>query len=103
MPKLKPPPALPPGEATAIRKIADRAVTMAASMGARLEHSDVAIALTACHLNGCRLALGWLEAAEDLHFAHDVFGILEHMDRESGTLRHHFTPRAASVARRGVA
>ena len=39
------------------------------------------------------LRLGDLLAADDFHFAHDVFGIMRHIDRRTGRLDDHFVPR----------
>ncbi len=49
--------------------------------------------IVACHLNGCRLDLARLAAADDFNFWHDVYGIRAHMDRRTGTLTDHFLPR----------
>lgn len=51
--------------------------------------------ITACHLNDCRLDLGKLYAMDDASFAHDVFGIMQHIDRETGGIRGNFVPRCA--------
>uniref|UniRef100_A0A6M3JLK6 DUF6874 domain-containing protein n=1 Tax=viral metagenome TaxID=1070528 RepID=A0A6M3JLK6_9ZZZZ len=57
---------------------------------------DIAMDLTACHLNGCPLDLQRLLAAEDFDFSHDVVGIRNHIDRRTGTLRDCFVPRMAA-------
>ena len=51
--------------------------------------------ITACHANGCPLDLARLLAAEDFNFAHDVYGIMAHIDRSTGKLRDCFLPRFA--------
>jgi hypothetical protein len=51
--------------------------------------------ITACHLNGCKLDLAKLLAADDFNFAHDVLGIRRHIDRETGQLMNCFRPRFA--------
>lgn len=56
---------------------------------------DTAMCITACHLNGCRLDLAKLLEADEFNFLHDVGGIVRHIDRETGKLRHHFLPRCA--------
>lgn len=83
-------------EHSTIRAIADRASAMA------LQHerpeypaTDAAMDITAVHANGCPLLLDDLLAAEPLHFAHDVFGIRNHLNRETGKLEDHFSPRFA--------
>lgn len=51
--------------------------------------------ITAAHLNACRLDLQRLLDASDFDFAHDVFGITRHINRETAQLGAHFVPRAA--------
>jgi hypothetical protein len=41
------------------------------------------------------LDLELLLAADDVNFAHDVFGIMRHIDRNSGAMRDCFVPRFA--------
>lgn len=79
-----------------IQAIADRASAMALQHGGpEYPTSDCAMDITATHANGCKLRLEELLAAEPIHFAHDVFGIRNHLDRETGQLRDGFTPRHA--------
>lgn len=54
--------------------------------------------LAACHAAICRLRLDELRQARVDHFAHDVFGIRDHLDRTAGRLRDGFTPRYAAPA-----
>lgn len=56
--------------------------------------------ITACHCNGNRLRLEELLKAEDHHFTHDVYGIYNNIDRTTGTLKNHFTPRYSSKIER---
>lgn len=79
-----------------IQAIADRATAMA------LQHKrpayptpDAAMDITATHANGCKLRLDALLAAEPFDFAHDVFGIRNHLNRLTGQLEDGFTPRFA--------
>ena len=51
--------------------------------------------ITACHLNGCALDLKRLLKADNFNFAHDVYGIQRHIDRETGKLIDCFLPRFA--------
>ena len=48
--------------------------------------------LAACH-NSSPLDLPALLAASDGNFIHDVFGIMRHLDRKTGTLQDCFLPR----------
>lgn len=51
--------------------------------------------ITACNANGCPLDFdSWL-VSKDFDFVHDVVGIREHIDRETGTLPDYFRPRFA--------
>lgn len=51
--------------------------------------------LNATHSNGMPLDLERLEAFPDFDFAHDVFGIANHIDRDTGKLTRCFVPRCA--------
>jgi hypothetical protein len=79
-----------------IRRIVTRAIFIAQRYGVEISaRRDLQMDLEAVHGNGCALRLEALLAADDENFAHDVFGIREHLDRETGELRHHFWPRFA--------
>jgi len=52
--------------------------------------------IIATHVSGCRLKLKKLLGAESSDFLHDVVGIINHLDRESGKLTNCFLPRYAS-------
>jgi hypothetical protein len=52
--------------------------------------------LTACHANGCPLALADLLAAKSADLLHDVCGISRHIDRDTGKLGACFSPRYAA-------
>ena len=55
-------------------------------------HMDI----TAAHVNGCPLRLAeWLEA-DDFNFAHDIAGIVRHIDRDTGKIGGLFLPRFAA-------
>lgn len=55
----------------------------------------LAMEITACHLNGCKLDLQALSQADDFNLQHDVFGIRRHLDRDTGKLKDCFLPRFA--------
>jgi len=84
-------------ESRQIALIADRAVELAAAQGVQCAKLYIVMDITACHANGCRLDLGRLLAADDFNLAHDVFGIRHHLDRATGKLTDHFSPRFASA------
>ncbi|MHB0965308.1 MAG: DUF6874 family protein [Bellilinea sp.] len=56
-------------------------------------YQDIEMDITACHLNGCPLKLEALLHADDFNFVHDVQGIHQHLDRETGELKDCFLPR----------
>lgn len=57
---------------------------------------NLRMSIAACHLNGCPLRLQELATADDFNFAHDVVGIDQHIDHETGKLQYHFRPRFAA-------
>lgn len=78
-------------EMATITKIVSRARKMGIP-GTTMElHMDI----RATHSNGCHLRLADLLAADDFNFAHDVAGIVRHIDRETGKLGGCFVPRFA--------
>lgn len=82
-------------DARTIMEIAQRARAMAAADGQEYTVFDADMDIRACHLNGCRLNLGKLLAADDFNFAHDVYGIRRHLNRETGRMENCFFPRSA--------
>jgi hypothetical protein len=77
-----------------------RIIHQIARRGARIlgystpnKFEEIERAVTLCHLNGCALRLGDLRDADDRDFAHDVAGIMRHLNRETGQLEECFTPR----------
>ena len=57
-----------------------------------IDRLSLAMDLEACH-SQCALDFAGLLAAKDCDFAHDIFGIVRHLDREDGALRDCFVPR----------
>lgn len=51
--------------------------------------------IIACHANGCQLDLKKLLTFEDADFFHDINGISEHINRNTGKLENFFLPRCA--------
>lgn len=76
--------------------LAERAVKIASRCGDTYPKIDIIMDLTACHANGTLLDLAGLLEADDFNFAHDVWGIGDHIDRVSGKLTRCFVPRYAS-------
>jgi hypothetical protein len=74
--------------------IAQRASALARRVGQEVSVRDVMMDVTACHANGNPLRLReLLVEADDQNFAHDVWGIAQHLDRDTGGLRDCFKPR----------
>jgi hypothetical protein len=86
-----------PLETAAILEIVARMQSLTKAVGApmRCSRLELAMDLTACHANGCPLDLGALLQAPDADFAHDVWGIRRHLDRDTGQLGDGFYPRYA--------
>lgn len=88
-----------PRDSAVARKIADRALAVAAKFDPdtprhqRRSHSDFWMDIVAVHTNGNPLRLEDMLAADDFNFAHDVFGIERHLDRDTGELTGFFSPR----------
>ena len=80
-------------DALLIGKIAARAFTNQVGDTPTLEFI---MDITAAHLNGCPLDLAKLLDFPDFDFAHDVFGIGGHLNRETGKLENCFLPRCAT-------
>lgn len=78
-----------------ILAIAERAQRMAVRCNVDYDFATAVMDIDACISNGCPLRLEELALAEDGDFAHDVFGIRRHIDRDTGTLRDCFLPRYA--------
>lgn len=82
-----------PAERAIIRKIAQRARALWLDHGIDRSLLDIDMDITATHCNGNPLRLADLRAADDFNFMHDVGGIARHLDRETGFLMDHFSPR----------
>lgn len=78
-----------------IEKVARRALLLdRKSNGKRAACGmDWRMDITATHANGNPLRLSDLLDADDFNFAHDVFGISRHLDRDTGKLTGFFRPR----------
>jgi hypothetical protein len=80
-------------DAALIDKITARAVQIGRKHGQRVRALDTRMDITATHANGNPLRLADLLAADDFNLAHDVFGIARHLNRATGQLENHFSPR----------
>lgn len=77
-------------------QIADRAVALAKKAGFKYAKLDALMDVKACHLNGNPLDLQKLLGADDFNFAHDVFGIRQNLNRDTGELENCFSPRCSA-------
>lgn len=86
-----------------ISEIADRIMVLSEKTGVQYSRMTALMDLAACH-NSTPLRLRDLLNADDSNFAHDVWGIRRHMDRETGELGGCFLPRFArtDIDRKGV-
>lgn len=73
----------------------DEAVMRVRDRNPGLDTVATAVDLTACHANGCRLDFAKLAEGDDFGLFHDVYGIVNHLDRATGKLGGEFQPRCA--------
>lgn len=74
-------------------RLAHEIALRAHRLNANYDGRDAEMDVLAAHLNGCPLELRSLLAAPDVDFAHDIFGIRDHLDRSTGKLQDCFDPR----------
>lgn len=79
-----------------ILKIVDRIMARDKTNYLGLERCSVSMDITAAHANGCPMDLARWLGAVNFEFDHDAFGIMEHLDRETGELTDCFLPRYAA-------
>lgn len=79
-------------EAEAVKAIIARAAAMEKAAHRRLDRLSLNMDLSAAHA-AVGLDLARLAAFPDFDFAHDVYGIMRHMDRTTGKLGGYFLPR----------
>ena len=91
---------VPTNDLVIIEEIVDRALAMYRQHKNKYDkpydRMDCHMDITVCHANGCPLRLRELLEADDSNFAHDVFGIRRHLNRETGQLEDCFLPRFAA-------
>ncbi len=78
-------------------KIAQRAHRASLEAGRDIQLLHFFMDICVCHALGCPLKLEGLLAADNFNFAHDVFGIYKHLNRETGQLTGGFLPRYADL------
>ena len=80
------------GEQRTVCKIVDRAYELLRGTAMHCTRLDLRMDLSAVHAR-CPLRLGDLLEADAADFAHDITGIVRHLDRKSGKLGGCFLPR----------
>lgn len=78
-----------------ITEIAQRAMGLGARENDPFTKMDITMDINAVHSNGCPLRLEALRDADAFNFSHDILGIRRHLNRDTGKLENHFTPRFA--------
>lgn len=81
-------------DAVLLAQIVDRAIMLAREAHVSPGRINLLIGLMMAHRH-TPLALDLLLHAGDVDFAHDVFGIMRHLDPKTGALRDCFVPRTA--------
>lgn len=76
-----------------IRKIIERAWNIEWLRQSYAQKLDMHMDLSAVHANGNPLRLEALLEADDFNFAHDMSGICNCLDRDTGKLTRGFSPR----------
>ena len=61
----------------------------------KVDFMSLQMDIVATHISGCKLRLQELLEAELSDFAHDICGIIHHIDRGNGKLKNCFVPRYA--------
>lgn len=84
-----------PEEMVLCIQIAERATAMAAERDVDYPLHAAFTDIQLAHCNGCAVDLKALHAARNGDFAHDVFGIRQHIDRQTGLIKGPFLPRYA--------
>lgn len=79
-------------EGETVLRIVDRAVKMAKKTGGRIDELSLHMDIAATHASN-PLRLDDLEKADDFNFVHDIYGIMRHLDRNTGLLTDCFVPR----------
>lgn len=75
-----------------IRKITDRAI---ATWPQIIDEISLLMDLDAVHSNGTPIDFQKLLNADDFNLAHDIFGIMNNIDRRTGKLQNCFLPRCS--------
>jgi|TARA_R100000544_G_scaffold34719_3_gene21649 hypothetical protein len=88
-----------PYESDLIVQILDRCPARLIFVDRMSLHMD----LCATHANGNPMDFARLLAADDFNFAHDIAGIQNHLNRNTGKLENFFSPRFSARAKKSEA
>ena len=83
---------IPKIDMDAVARVVDRAQALARAKGGKIDRMGLTMAFVTAHANGWDIDLDGLLEARDFDFAHDVFGIGHHLDRDTGNFSNHFLP-----------
>lgn len=83
---------LPPEDRRLVKRIAERYALISSK---EVDLLEIRMDLTACHNHGCKLDFEKLVEADNFTLVHDLIGIANHLDRETGKLKNYFLPRCA--------
>ena len=89
-------------EGDLIARIVDRAIFLASEVNVRPGRINLFIGLGIAYRH-MPLNLDLLLEIDDANFAHDVFGIMRHLDPKTGELRDCFVPRTAAFQHKALA
>lgn len=78
-----------------IMLIMERVQTIDGWVYGGLDLMDLEMTIYATHLNGCPLDLQKLLDSEPFDFAHDILGMIRHINKDNGSLNNFFVPRCA--------
>ena len=70
-----------------------KAIALRAQRDLKLNRLDTLMDVTATHLNGCPLRLEELLEADAFNFVHDIIGIRNNLNRDTGKMENCFLPR----------
>jgi len=80
-------------EEVLVGKIAEKAIKQVKLIYPKISKLDLIMNIVAVHNENGKLRLeDWLNA-DDQNFFHDIFGIMRHIDKETGKLKNFFEPR----------
>lgn len=75
-------------------EVISKIVKRARELGVNRSVMDLNMDISATHEN-CPLRLDDMLKADDFNFMHDVYGIIRHLNRQTGELENCFVPRFA--------